>query len=157
MATEIHLNSDKLTHYKEHVSYNYTMIDTKTDDFFEATMQLIKFVNYWRHTVLGPSKAPNLIYIWFPLIIMEDNLWEAKIEEGKITDLNKINHIIYVKSYYDKFEDTRHFYSIDVIKKKFLQEYLELLKKSVNSCENYIKSNQKYLYKTYKIKKQIKR
>ncbi|RLG48826.1 MAG: hypothetical protein DRN92_00065 [Thermoproteota archaeon] len=104
---------------------------------FEASMQVIKAISYQlRRTVEVSHYMPkNALFIKYPVIVFDGHLFEYTLEELKPT---KYLQYLVRRSLADPLirELVGDLFLIDVLTTDFLPEYLEMVKKEIDSIKH---------------------
>jgi len=117
------------------------------DVIFESKVQVIKALSGQRRLIRNflqmtenieeskpKSKPFNPIYIYYPLIIADGNLFEMEFKD-KETKLTEVNYIQYLTSFINystpisSKEQLTETYLIDIMKIDFLEKYLDIIEK----------------------------
>lgn len=103
------------------------------NEIFEATNQLVKFVNYLNHrTEKRVSEPPvdspyrELIMILFPVIVFDGDLFEVFFK-GKEPMLWKTKHILLSTHRYCPYCKESKSFTIDIVHRSYLEEFTDLL------------------------------
>jgi len=102
----------------------------KKEDIFEAKNQVIKALTYKRREIsetISKLAFNNIILIFYPLIIFDGPLYELELVNEK-PKLNPSQYIQYFTSH--GFPEPEMFI-IDVVRKDYLHEYLEILENEI--------------------------
>jgi hypothetical protein len=126
---------------------------------FEAKVQVIKSLSAWRRLInnflsmrkniekLKPKSKPfNPIYVYYPLIIVDGNLFEMEFKDEEIK-LTEVDYIQYLTSFihYSTIslgEQVTETYLIDIMKIDFLKKYLDIIEKKAQQFANRLPSIQ---------------
>jgi hypothetical protein len=104
------------------------------NEIFEATNQLIKFVNYLNHrTEKNLSELPEnrpkmeIIMILFPIIVFDGDMYEVFFKGGEPM-LWKTKHILLSTHRHCPYCKESKSFTIDVVHRSYFEEFTDLLK-----------------------------
>jgi hypothetical protein len=111
--------------------------ELKRKPIFEAQNQVKKFI--YDHILNGIKDEgyPCFVDFYFPCIAFDGNMFEAIVENGKIS-LKETNHIVLATSIPSI---SNHFYMkylIDVVRKDFVRDYLKIIESDIQTLADRI-------------------
>lgn len=137
---------------------------SKQSEIFEAKNQLIKFIAYDISKFLKRLRNRNfdfitnhLAWIYHPIIVFEGKLYEAVVTNG-LPQLFERKHLLLYSTYsppyvaeFPNTEDPELRYLIDVVRKDFFAEFIEIMEKDYSALCKSVSENKGQLLE--KIKK----
>lgn len=113
--------------------------DEKTDKLFEAYNQVLKALSYDRDSFDSFQKiAPQyMLSIYYPIVVCDGKLYEYQIDE-KGDNIRPIERISYIISGVSRLNEQ---FVLDVMKKEYLQEFLQQIDKEVKEVKAELEKN----------------
>lgn len=104
-----------------------------------------------------PDEERINIQIYYPLIILEGELYEAELKNKDI-ELRKVNHIQFRKEVYSRSINERETYQIDIITEDYLQGFLEVIEWEIDKIKRKFQRNRSQVNKSMiKIIQEVKK
>ena len=89
---------------------------------------------------MGDEGYPFFVDFYFPCIVFDGDMFEAIVENGKIS-LQETDHIVLSTSIPSKKNQFYMKYLIDVVRKDFFKDYLKIIEIDLQNFLNEIKNN----------------
>jgi hypothetical protein len=125
------------------------------NEIFEATNQLVKFVNYLNHRTGKlvselPAETPyrEVIMILFPVIVFDGDMFEVFFK-GNEPMLWKTKHILLSTHRYCPYCKESKSFTIDIVHRSYIEEFTDLL------ITYFVKMNEIFLEKRDDLKSRI--
>lgn len=140
------------------LSSAYKVIDEdrkNPNDIYEATMQLIKYIQYNKNMILSNELNKKIpyryqVYLWYPIIVFEGKMWNAYLKDGEIDVIESTNHVIL--SYETKSINSlsSNCYLIDIINPEYIEELYKSLKEEAITIDKILEENKFRILDQYK-------
>ena len=103
------------------------------DEIFEARNQLMKFssafMRTWQSAIAGNRLRRDLVFL-FTAIVFDGELYEATNANGK-WGVKRSDHILLKSARYSKPSGDHLSYLIDVVSKRYLEKYLQVINEDI--------------------------
>jgi hypothetical protein len=126
-------------HYSDfrEAAYVFTVFPKGKDEIFEAKTQILKYISYQKNErilALKNSKGYNLEF-WFPIIVVDGSIWQAKISQNKVDDIEKVDHVLLKTRYKSSYLGNPFSYTIDIVTKDQFPLLINRIKKDISETE----------------------
>jgi len=91
------------------------------------------------------SRYPFLIQIFFPCIIFDGQMFEAKIENGEVK-LRKTKHVLLISSQKAPYSTWDLGFIIDVVHRSHFKTFLRTIENNIESLKQTVKKNEEEIY-----------
>jgi hypothetical protein len=110
---------------------------------FEALNQVIKALGYkWKESerLAQYPQTPYLFQVFYPAIVVDGHMFKYRLESGakEISPTEYVQHYFSSRSLKNPF--STELYVIDILRKKFLSQYLELLENEIDMLKSKLKT-----------------
>ena len=125
--------------FKE-VASTYAIFPEGKDEIFEAQMQLLKYISYQKAQRMREWKLEaqsKVMEFWFPIIVLEGLIWEARISNNQI-NVEPSEHVILQTSHRAPYQATSFRYTLDIVSKNFFKKLVKLIEEDIKDIENFL-------------------
>ena len=112
------------------------------DTIFEAVNQVVKYIVYSiikAEETIVPRYYTKGVYalfnLYYPVIVYDGPLYNGYLKDDEI-ELEEKNHIVLQHRFQPPYMDTPKTFLIDVVKKEYLEEFIQILKAEHTEIQN---------------------
>jgi hypothetical protein len=136
-----------VTYDAVYIKGNKNSYEGKKREIFEAQNQLKKYIDYSiEQLTKADLRGGHVIQNYFPCIVFDGRMYEAIVESGDLS-LRESDHLVLATSYKSQYSVWERNLLIDIVRKNYLETYLDLIQKDISSLKKTISKKSKSIFR----------